>query len=121
MKESVKEVWIKFDSQSEYFENEEKLFAILDERPGDSIVKVYDISKSKEMKKMQHKKEPAHADKPRTPITIIRLEGLKCQEESAEMVQIQCNASVMQSAELKSSVLKSYRTDVKSGCIPPKS
>lgn len=44
MKESVKEVWIKFDSQSEYSENEEKLFAILDERPGDSIVKVYDAS-----------------------------------------------------------------------------
>ena len=33
--------------------------------------------------------------KPRTPITIIRLEGLKCQEESAGMVQIQCSAGVM--------------------------
>ena len=36
-----------------------------------------------ECRKMPPKKEPAHADKPRTPITIIRLEGLKCQEESA--------------------------------------
>lgn len=44
MKESVKEVWIKFDSQSEYSENEERLFALLDERPGDSVVKVYDAS-----------------------------------------------------------------------------
>lgn len=44
MKECVKEVWIKFGSQSEYSENEEKLFALLDEEPGDSIVKVYDAS-----------------------------------------------------------------------------
>ncbi len=44
MKESVKEVWIKFDSQSEYYENEKRLFALLDESPGDSIVKVYDAS-----------------------------------------------------------------------------
>lgn len=44
MKECVKEVWIKFGSQSEYSENEEKLFAILDEKLGDSIVKVYDAS-----------------------------------------------------------------------------
>ncbi len=44
MKECVKEVWIKFGSQSEYSENEEKLFALLDEKPGDSIVKVYDAS-----------------------------------------------------------------------------
>lgn len=44
MKECVKEVWIKFGSQSEYSENEGKLFALLDEKPGDSIVKVYDAS-----------------------------------------------------------------------------
>lgn len=44
MKESVKEVWIKFDSQVEYFDNEERLFSLLDKAPGDSIVRVYDAS-----------------------------------------------------------------------------
>ena len=44
MKVCVKEVWIKFGSQSEYSENEKKWFALLDEKPGDSIVKVYDAS-----------------------------------------------------------------------------
>ena len=44
MKESVKEVWIKFDSREEYSENEERLFALLDESPGDSLVMVYDAS-----------------------------------------------------------------------------
>lgn len=44
MKESVREVWIKFDSQEEYSENEERLFALLDEAPGDSLVRVYDAS-----------------------------------------------------------------------------
>ena len=44
MKESVKEVWIKFDSREEYSENEERLFLLLDEAPGDSIVRVYDAS-----------------------------------------------------------------------------
>ena len=44
MKKYVKEVWVKFDSLDDYSENEEKLFAILDKAPGDSIVKVYDAS-----------------------------------------------------------------------------
>lgn len=44
MKRYVKEVWVKFDSQDDYLENEKKLFAILDKALGDSIVKVYDAS-----------------------------------------------------------------------------
>lgn len=44
MKEYVKEVWIKFDSQKEYSENEERLLALLDKAPGDSLVRVYDAS-----------------------------------------------------------------------------
>ena len=44
MKESVKEVWIKFDSREEYSENEERLFTLLNESPGDSLVMVYDAS-----------------------------------------------------------------------------
>ena len=52
MKESIKEVWIKFGSQSEYSENEEKLYALLDEKPGDSIVKIYDAS-TKECKELR--------------------------------------------------------------------
>jgi hypothetical protein len=67
------------------------------------------------------KKEPAHADKPRTPITIIRLEGLKCQEESAGMVQTQCNAGVMRSTALSGSGLKNYKADAEPGYIPLKS
>ena len=44
MKKCMKEVWVKFDSQDDYLENEKKLFAILDKALGDSIVKVYDAS-----------------------------------------------------------------------------
>ena len=35
MKKYVKEIWVKFSSQAEYSENEERLFAILDKAPGD--------------------------------------------------------------------------------------
>lgn len=44
MEKYVKAVWIKFGSQEEYSENEERLFSLLEKAPGDSIVKVYDAS-----------------------------------------------------------------------------
>ena len=44
MKKCMKEVWVKFSSQAEYSENEERLFALLDEAPGEATVKVYDAS-----------------------------------------------------------------------------
>ncbi|MDE7321313.1 MAG: hypothetical protein K2N73_01045 [Lachnospiraceae bacterium] len=40
----VKEVWVRFNSTEDFFENEERLFSLLDEAPGDSIVRVYDAS-----------------------------------------------------------------------------
>ncbi len=57
---------------------------------------------------------------PRTPITIIRLEGLECQEGSAGMVQTQCNARVMRSTALGGSGLKNYKADAEPGYIPLK-
>lgn len=54
MKESVKEIWIKFDSREEYSENEERLFALLDDAPGDSLVRVYDAS-TKGCKKLSNR------------------------------------------------------------------
>ena len=41
MKKQVKEIWVRFESEEEYSENEEKLLAILDTAPGDCIVKIY--------------------------------------------------------------------------------
>lgn len=73
--------------------------------------------KSKKCHKMPPKKRACHADKPRTPITIIRLEGLKCQEESAGMVQTQCNAGVMRSTALSGSGLKNYKADAEPGYV----
>lgn len=42
MKEYVKEIWIRFSSQEEYLQNEERLLAVIDEAPGDCMVKIYD-------------------------------------------------------------------------------
>ena len=44
MKKYVKEIWLKFGSQEEYFQNEERLLALLDTVPGDCTVRVYDAS-----------------------------------------------------------------------------
>lgn len=37
----VKEVWVRFNSTEEFFENEEKLYKLLDKAPGNCIVKAY--------------------------------------------------------------------------------
>lgn len=37
----VKEVWVRFNSTEDFFENEEKLFRLLDKAPGNCIVKAY--------------------------------------------------------------------------------
>ncbi len=47
MKEYVKEIWLRFGSQEEYFQNEEKLLALIDEAPGDCAVKIYDAGTRK--------------------------------------------------------------------------
>ena len=44
MKKYVKEIWLKFGSQEEFFQNEEKLLALLDTAKGDCAVRVYDAS-----------------------------------------------------------------------------
>ncbi|MCH5343361.1 MAG: hypothetical protein J1E64_04915 [Acetatifactor sp.] len=44
MKKHVKEIWLKFGSQEEFFSNEERLLALLDTAPGDCTVRVYDAS-----------------------------------------------------------------------------
>lgn len=43
MAEKIKEIWIRFRSQSEYRDNETELFSLLDTAPGDCIVKIYDM------------------------------------------------------------------------------
>ena len=42
MKKYIKEIWIRFSSQEEYWQNEEKLLALIDKAPGDCVVKIYD-------------------------------------------------------------------------------
>lgn len=44
MKKHIKEIWLKFGSQEEFFENEERLLALLDTAKGDCTVRVYDAS-----------------------------------------------------------------------------
>ena len=44
MKKHIKEIWLRFDCQEEFFENEERLLALLDTAKGDCAVRVYDAS-----------------------------------------------------------------------------
>lgn len=44
MKKYVKEIWLKFGSREEFFQNEERLLALLDTAPGDCTVRVYDAN-----------------------------------------------------------------------------
>lgn len=72
-----KEIWVRFNNEKSYSENEVKLFEILDKAPGDCIVKVFS-TESKAIKKLNghsfdEKQVSLLAD-------VFGDENVKCQE-----------------------------------------